>query len=95
MKRPKRDPVREDHIHNQAIVNSGCLWVRREGNELVLLSRKQAYVSFQGPLHSAQATSPRRKGETVEVRRLAKEEACESLRPHLKFSTNIRSLPGV
>ncbi len=39
MKRLKRDPVREDRIHNEAIVDARP---GRAGNELVLLSGKQA-----------------------------------------------------
>jgi DNA invertase Pin-like site-specific DNA recombinase len=38
MKRPKRDPVHEDRIHNEAI---GRCASRRTGNELVLLSGRQ------------------------------------------------------
>ena len=31
MKRPKRDPVREDRIHNEAIVDAGMDHPEREG----------------------------------------------------------------
>ena len=56
-----------------------CLRAGRAGDELVLLSGKQTDVSFHTPsCIRSQATSPLRKGETVEVRRLAKEEACAS-----------------
>ena len=44
MKRPKRDPVREDRIYNEAIVDA----VGRAGHELVLLSGRQDPVPVPG-----------------------------------------------
>ena len=43
MNRPKRDPVREDRIHNEAIIDARP---RRAGKELVLLSGKQNQLPF-------------------------------------------------
>ena len=75
MKRPKRDPVREDRIYNEAIVDA-----RPEEQALswyYYLENKLTFP-FNARCIRSQAPSPLRKGETVEVRRLANEEACES-----------------
>ena len=73
MKRPKRDPVREDRIYNEAIVDA--------------LPEEQAmswYYYLEGkitfPFRArclANAVSPLRKGETTEVLRMASEDARE------------------
>ena len=48
MKRPKRDPVREDRIHNEAIVDARA---GRAGHGLVLLSGKQNQFPVPGEVH--------------------------------------------
>jgi Calcium binding len=73
MKRRKRDPVREDRIHNEAIVDA-C------PEELAMswyyyLESKISFP-FRARCLAANRVSPVRKGETTEVLRMANEDAC-------------------
>jgi hypothetical protein len=73
MKRPKRDPVREDRIYNEALVDArpeeqAMSWYYLEG---------KITFPFRARCVAANAVSPLRKGETVEVLRMAIEVACE------------------
>jgi hypothetical protein len=74
MKQPKRDPVREDRIHNEAIVDA-----RPEEQVMSWYYYLEGKISF--PLRAscvaANHVSPLRTGETVEVLRMATEDACE------------------
>ena len=74
MKRPKRDPVREDRIHNEAIVDA-----RPEEQAMSWYYYLEDKISFpfQARCVVTKDVSPIRKGETVEVLRMAAEEACE------------------
>lgn len=74
MKRPKRDPVREDRIHNEAIVDA-----RPEEQAMSWYCYLEGKISFpfRARCVAANAVAPLRKGETVEVFRMASEEACE------------------
>jgi hypothetical protein len=74
MKRPKRDPVREDRIYNEAIVDA-----RPEEQAMSWYYYLEGKVTFpfQARCGAANAVSPLRKGETVEVLRMAVEDACE------------------
>ncbi len=76
MKKPAKDPIREDRIHEEAIVDA-------YGSEEKAMSwyyylESKLTFPFNARCIGSKATSPLRKGETVEVSRLAKEEACES-----------------
>lgn len=76
MKKPKRDPIREERIHNEAIVDA------YGPDEQVLgwyyyLENKIRFP-FRAECNVAKAVSPLRKGETVEVRRMAPEHACST-----------------
>ena len=76
MKKPRRDPIRENRIENEAIVDA-------YGSEEKAMSwyyylESKLTFPFQARCIGSQATSPLRKGETVQVNRLAKEEACEN-----------------
>jgi hypothetical protein len=75
MKKPKRDPVREDRIHNQVIVDARP---EEQAMSCYYYLESKLTVRFKARCIRSQATSPLRRGETAEVRRLAKEEACES-----------------
>ena len=75
MRRPKKDPIREDRIHEEAIVDA-------YGSEEKAMSwyyylESKLTFPFQARCIGFQATSPLRKGETVQVSRLAKDAACE------------------
>ena len=75
MKKLPKDPDREDRIHNEAIVDA--YGPEEQAMSYYYLESKLTFP-FNARCIRSQATSPLRKGETVEVRRLAKEEACES-----------------
>jgi hypothetical protein len=64
MKRPKRDPVREDRIYNEAIVDA-----RPEEQAMSWHYCLEGKITFpfQARCVAAIAVSPLRKGETVEV----------------------------
>jgi len=74
MKGPKRDPVREDRIYNEAIVDT-----RPEEQAMSWYYYLEGKVTFpfQARCVAANAVSPLRKGESVEVLRMAVEDACE------------------
>ena len=74
MKRPKRDPIREDRIYNEAIVDA-----RPEEQAMSWYYYLEAKITFpfRAKCVAASAVSPLRKGETVEVLRMAAEDACE------------------
>jgi hypothetical protein len=74
MKRPKRDLVREDRIYNEAIVDA-----RPEEQAMSWYYYLEGKITFpfQARCVAATAVSPLRKGEAVEVLRMAVEDACE------------------
>jgi hypothetical protein len=75
MKRPSKDPVREDRIHEVAIVDAYGPEEKAMSWYYYLESRLT--FPFKARCLGAKATSPLRKGDIVEVSRMAKEEACE------------------
>jgi Calcium binding len=74
MKRPKRDPVREDRIYNEAIVDA-----RPEEQAMSWYYYLEGKISFpfQARCVATKTVSPLRQGETTEVLGMAKEDACE------------------
>jgi hypothetical protein len=74
MKRPKRNPEREDRIHNEAIVDAGP---DEQAMSWYYYLEGKICFPFQARCVVANAVSPLRKGETVEVLRMAVEDACE------------------
>jgi hypothetical protein len=72
MKRPRRDPVREDHIQNEAIVDAGP-----DEQAMSWYYYLEGKISFQARCVAATDVSPLRKGETTEVVRMAAENVCE------------------
>ena len=77
MKRPKRDPDREDRIHNEAIVDAGP---EEQAMSWYYYLEGKISSPFQARCVAANAVSPLRKGEAVEVLRMAVEDACEHVR---------------
>ena len=76
MKKKAKDPIREDRIHQEAIVDA-------YGSEEKAMSwyyylESKLTFPYNARCIRSQVTSPLQKGETVEVRHLAKEEACKS-----------------
>ena len=74
MKRAKRDPVREDRIQNEAIVDAGPGEQAMSG--YYYLEGKISFP-FQARCVAAKDVSPLRKGDTTEVVRMAAENVCE------------------
>jgi hypothetical protein len=74
MAKPKGDPVREDRIRNDAIVDAYGPEEQALGWYSYLENKIR--FPFQAECRWTQAVSPILKGERVEVRRLAPEDAC-------------------
>ena len=74
MKRTKRDPAREDRIYNEAIVDA-----RPEEQAMSWYYYLEGKITFpfRAKCIATKAVSPLRKGETIEVLRMAAEDACE------------------
>jgi len=71
MKRPKRDAEREDRIHNEAIVDASP--EEQAMSWYYYLDGKISFP-FRAKCLAANAVSPLRKGEAVEVLRMAVED---------------------
>jgi hypothetical protein len=76
MAKPKRDPVREDRIQNEATVDAYGPEEQAMGWYYYLEDKIR--FPFQAKCIVAKAVSPLLKGETVEVQAMAPEEACSS-----------------
>ena len=76
MAKLKKDPIREDRIQNEAIVDAYGPEEQALGWYYYLENKIR--FPFQAQCTVAKAVSPLRKGETVEVQRLASEDACVS-----------------
>jgi hypothetical protein len=74
MKKSRKDPVREDRIHNEAIVDASP---DEQATSWYYYLESKIRFPFQATCRVAQVLSPLRKGETVEVVRMAPDEACE------------------
>ena len=74
MKRPKRDPVREDRIENEAIVDAGP---DEQAMSWYYYLEEKIRFPFQAKCRAANPVSPLLKGECVEVLRMAPEDVCE------------------
>ena len=72
----KKDPIREDRIENEAIVDAYGPEEQALGWYYYLENKIR--FPFQAKCIVAKAVSPILKGETVEVQRLAPEDACSS-----------------
>jgi hypothetical protein len=76
MKKTKKDPIREERIENEAIVDAygpeeqALGWYYYLENKIRFPFRARCTVT--------KAVSPLRKGETSEVHRLAPEDSCSS-----------------
>ena len=74
MKRPKRDPVREDRIHHEAVVDASP---DEQAMSWYYYLESKISFPFQAKCLATKVVSPLRKGETVEVVRMAPDEVCE------------------
>ena len=73
-KKTARDPIREDRIHNEAIVDAGP---DEQALSWYYYLENRISFPFRAKCIAARAVSPLRKGETVEVVRMAPEDVCE------------------
>jgi len=76
MAKPKRDPVREERIHNEVVVDAYGPEEQAMGWYYYLEDKIR--FPFQAKCIVAKVVSPLLKGETVEVRGMAPEDACSS-----------------
>jgi len=74
MSKPKRSHIREGRIRNEAIVDANGPEEQAMGWYYYLENKLR--FPFQAKCIAAKVVSPLRKGETVEVRRMAPEDAC-------------------
>jgi hypothetical protein len=74
MNRSRKDPVREDRIHNEAIVDAGP---DEQALSWYYYLENKISFPFQAKCLAAAVVSPLNKGETVEVLRMAPDDACE------------------
>ena len=76
MKRPNRDPDREDRIHNEVIADANGPEEQIMGWHCYLDDKIR--FPFQAKCIAVKIVSPLRKGESVEVLRMAPEDACSA-----------------
>ena len=76
MKKAAKDPVRENRIDEEAIVDA--YGPEEKAMSWYYYLEGKLTFPFEARCIGAKTTSPLRKGETVELLRLAKEEACEN-----------------
>ena len=73
MKKSRKDPVREDRIHNEAIVDAGP---EEQALSWYYYLENKIRFPFQAKCLATKVVSPLRKGETVEVVRMAPDDVC-------------------
>jgi hypothetical protein len=74
MAKPKRDLVREERIHEEIIVDAYGPEEQAMGWYYYL--EDKIHFPFQAKCIASKVTSPLRRGESVDVRSLASEDAC-------------------
>src|ERR1700757_2095868 len=74
MTKSKKDPVREERIHNEVVVDAYGPEEQAMGWYYYLEDKIR--FPFQAKCIAAKVVSPLRKGETVEVHGMAPEDAC-------------------
>ena len=74
MKKSRRDPIREDRIENEAIVDASP---EEQAMGWYYYLENKIGFPFAAKCIAAKVVSPLRKGETVEVLRMAPEDTCE------------------
>jgi hypothetical protein len=74
MNRSRKDQVREERIHNEAIVDAGP---DEQALSWYYYLENKIRFPFQAKCRAAKVISPLKKGETVEVVRMAPDRVCE------------------
>jgi hypothetical protein len=73
MKKPPRDPIRDDRIENEAIVDAGP---EEQAMGWYYYLESKICFPFPATCIATKVVSPLRKGETAEVLRMAPEDDC-------------------
>jgi hypothetical protein len=73
VKRPAKDPFREERIHNEAIVDAGP---DEQALSWYCYLENKIRFPFQAKCLTAAVVSPLKKGETVKVVRMAPDDVC-------------------
>ena len=76
MKKQAKDPIRENRIHNEAIADANGPEEQVMGWHCYLDDKIR--FPFQARCIARRIVSPLREGETVEVHRMASEDACSA-----------------
>ena len=76
MAKRRKDPIREERIPDEAIVDA--YGPEEQAMSCYYYLENKIHFPFQAKCIDVKPTSPLRKGETVEVRRLASEHICTS-----------------
>ena len=76
MAKRRKDPVREERIQDEAIVDA--YGPEEQAMSWYYYLENKIHFPFRAKCIGVKPTSPLRKGETVEVRRLASEDICTS-----------------
>jgi hypothetical protein len=76
MKKSKKDPAREDRIHNEAIADANGPEEQVMGWYYYLDDKIR--FPFQAKCIAPKVVSPLRRGETVEVQSMAPDDACSA-----------------
>ena len=76
MKKLKKDPIREHRIHNEAIVDA--YGPEEQAMSWYYYLDDKIRFPFQAKCIAPKIVSPLRKGDTVEVRRMAPEDVCSA-----------------
>jgi hypothetical protein len=76
MRKPAKDPIREDRIHEEAIVDA--YGPEEKAMSWYYYLESKIHFPFLAKCIVANLVSPLKKGETVEVRRLAPDDACST-----------------
>ena len=76
MAKPKRDPAREERIHEEIIVDAYGPEEQAMGWYYYLEEKIQ--FPFHAQCTTSVPTSPLRKGDSVEIRKMAPEDSCST-----------------
>lgn len=76
MPKPKRNSVRENRIHDEIIADANG--PEEQAMSWYYYLEAKLHFPFRATCTTSRTTSPLRKGESVEVRRMAPEDACSA-----------------
>lgn len=92
MAKPKRNSVRENRIHDEIIVDANG--PEEQAMSWYYYLEEKISFPFRVTCTTSRTTSPLRKGETVEVRRLAPEDSCsQDMLVMIRWQERIMAVP--